>query len=159
MSGYDKFMKELVTMKRRVEFETVEVSHNCNDIMTSNVIVKKDDPGAFNIPYTTGMFQFSKVLCDLGERINLMVYAIYKQLRLGEPKSTTIFLLMVDRLIKHLMGIFYNILVKVDRFIFPTDFVILDCEIDAKVPITLGRPFLSTERALIDVESGELNFE
>lgn len=60
--------------------------------------------------------------------------------------------------IKHLVGILYYILVKVDGFIFLDDFFILDCEIDAKTPTILGIPFLATRRALVDVKSGELKF-
>ncbi|KAK4723870.1 hypothetical protein R3W88_026649 [Solanum pinnatisectum] len=158
MSGNVKFMKELVTKKRSVDFETVEVSHSCSAIMTSNVVVKKVDLGVFTIPCTIGMFQFAKALCDLGASINLMSFAIFKQLRLGEPKSTTMCLLMADQSIKHPIGILYDILAKVDRFIFPANFVILDCEIDIEIPIILGRSFLGTGRALVDVESGELDF-
>nr|KAK4716688.1 hypothetical protein R3W88_015026 [Solanum pinnatisectum] len=158
MPGYAKFIKELVTKKRRLDFETIEVSHSCSAIMTNKMIKKKEDPGSFTIPCTIGMLQFAKALCDLGASINLMPYAIYKQLGLGEPKSTTVRLLMADRSIKHPVGILYDILVKVDRFIFLDDFVILDCEIDAEIPIIFGGPFLATGRALVDVESGELNF-
>ncbi|KAK4737285.1 hypothetical protein R3W88_000982 [Solanum pinnatisectum] len=67
-------------------------------------------------------------------------------------------LLMADRSIKHPIGILHDILVKVYRFIFPADFVILDCEIDAEIPIILGRPFLATGRALVNVENGKLKF-
>ncbi|XP_049365740.1 uncharacterized protein LOC125830605 [Solanum verrucosum] len=158
MSGYPKLMKELVTKERSMDFETIKVSHNCSAIMTSEMIIKKDDPGAFTIPCTVGMLQFAKALCDLGASINLMPYAIYKQLGLGEPKSTTMWLLMADQSIKHPIGILYDILVKVDRFIFPADFVILDCGIDAGIPIILGRPFVATGRELVDVENGELKF-
>ncbi|WMV37893.1 hypothetical protein MTR67_031278 [Solanum verrucosum] len=126
--------------------------------MTSNVVIKKTDLGAFTILCTVRMLQFSKALCDLGASINLMSYAIFKQLGLGEPKSTTMRLLMADRSIKHPIYIRYDILMKVDRFNFPADLVILDCEIDAEVPIILGRLFLTTGRALVDVESGELKF-
>ncbi|XP_049357950.1 uncharacterized protein LOC125822577 [Solanum verrucosum] len=158
MPGYAKFMKELVTKKRSLEYETIEVPHSCSAIMTNESITKREDPGAFTIPCTIGMLQFAKALCDLGARINLMPYAIYKQLGLGEPKATTMRLLTADRSIKHLVGILYDILVKLDRFIFPTNFVILDCEIDLEIPIILGRPFLATGRALVDVKSGKLMF-
>ncbi|XP_049364332.1 uncharacterized protein LOC125829107 [Solanum verrucosum] len=158
MPGYAKFMKELVTKKRSLDFEKIELSHSCSAIMTKELIKKREDPGAFTIPCTIGMLQFSEALCDLGASINLMPYAIDKQLGLGEPKATTIRLLMAGHSIKHPVGILYDILVKVDRFIFPTDFVILDCEIDAEITIILGRPFLATERGLVDVESGELKF-
>ncbi|XP_049381255.1 uncharacterized protein LOC125845765 [Solanum stenotomum] len=120
--------------------------------------MKELDPGAFTIPCTIGMLQFSKALCNLGASINLMLYAVFKQLGLGEPKSTTIRLLMADRSIKHPIRILYDILVKVDRFIFQADFVILDCEIDVDVSIILGRLFLAIGKALVDVESGELKF-
>ncbi|XP_049365817.1 uncharacterized protein LOC125830680 [Solanum verrucosum] len=159
MSGYAKFMKELVTKKRSLNFETIKVSHSCSAIMTKEMIKKREDPGAFTIPCTIGMLQFAKALCDLGERINLMPYAIYKQPGLGEPKATTMRLVMADRSIKHPVGILYDILVKVDRFTFPADFIILDCQIDAEIPIILGKPFLATRRALVDVESGELKFQ
>ncbi|KAK4706577.1 hypothetical protein R3W88_033866 [Solanum pinnatisectum] len=158
MSGYFKFMKELVTKKMSLDYETIEVPHSSNAIMTNDSITKREDPEEFTIACTIGMLQIAKALWDLGASINLMPYAIYKQLGLGEPKATTMRLLMADRSIKHPVGILYDILVKVDRFIFSTDFVILDCEIDAKIPIIMGRPFLAIGRALVDVESGKLKF-
>jgi len=110
MPGYAKFMKELVIKKRSLDFETIEVSHSCSAIMTKELIKKREDLGAFTIPCTIGMLQFAKALCDLGASINLMPYAIYKQLCLGEPKATTMRLLMADRSIKHPVGILYDIL-------------------------------------------------
>ncbi|XP_049357115.1 uncharacterized protein LOC125821791 [Solanum verrucosum] len=158
MPGYAKFMKELVPKKRSLDFETVEVSHSCSAIMTKELIKNREDPGAFTILCTIGMLQFAKALCDLGARINLMPYAMYKNLWLGEPKTTTMRLFMADRSIKDLVGILYDILVKVDRFISLDDFFILDCEIDVEIRLILGRPFLATGRALVDVESREVKF-
>ncbi|XP_049373476.1 uncharacterized protein LOC125838472 [Solanum verrucosum] len=158
MSGYAKYMKELVTKKRSLDYETIEVPHSCSAIMTNHSITKREDPGAFTIPRKIGMLHIAKALCDLGASINLMPYAIYKKLGLGEPKATTMSLLMADRSIKHPMRVLFDILVKVDRFIFPADFVILDCEIDVENLIILGRPFLAIGRALVDVESGKLKF-
>ncbi|XP_049365299.1 uncharacterized protein LOC125830142 [Solanum verrucosum] len=79
-------------------------------------------------------------------------------LGLGVTKLTAMRLLMADHFIKHPIDILYYILVKVDRFKFPANFVILDCEIDTEGPIILVRPFLATGKALVDVESGELKF-
>ncbi|XP_049399796.1 uncharacterized protein LOC125863862 [Solanum stenotomum] len=158
MPGYAKFMKELVTKKGNLEYETIEVPHSCSAIMTNDSITEREDPGAFTIPCTIGMLQFAKALWDLRASINLMPYAINKKLGLGEPKATTMRLLMANRSIKHPVRILYDILVKVDRFIFSVDFVILDCEIDAEISIILGRPFLATGRALVDVECGKLTF-
>jgi len=76
MPEYEKFVKELVTKKRNMDFQMVEVSHNCNAIMVNNVVMKKADLVAFTISCTVGMLQFAKTLCDLGASINLMSYAI-----------------------------------------------------------------------------------
>ncbi|KAK4716250.1 hypothetical protein R3W88_014588 [Solanum pinnatisectum] len=78
MLGYAKFIKELVTKKRSLDFETIEVSHSCSSIMTKELIKKKEDPRAFTVPCTIDMLQFPKALCYLGASINLMPYAIYK---------------------------------------------------------------------------------
>ena len=67
-------------------------------------------------------------------------------------------LLMTDRTVKRPIGILHDVLVKVESFIFPADFVILDCEVDFEVPIILGRPFLATGRALVDMEKGQIKF-
>ena len=67
-------------------------------------------------------------------------------------------LLMADRKVKRPIGILHDVLVKVESFIFPADFVILDCEVDFEVPIILGRPFLAIGRALVDIEKGQMKF-
>ena len=99
-----------------------------------------------------------KALCDLGASINLMPLSIYKKLGLGDPKPTAMRLLMVDRTVKKPIGILHDVLVKVESFIFPAYFVILDCEVDFEVPIILGRSFLSTGRALVYMEKGQMTF-
>ena len=65
---------------------------------------------------------------------------------------------MVDRLMKRPIGIFHDVLVKVESFIFSTDFVILDCEVDFEVLIIIGRPFLATSHALVDMEKAQMKF-
>ena len=73
-----------------------------------------------------------------------MPLSIYKKFDLGNPKPTAMRLLMADRTVKRPIGILHDVLVKVESFIFPVDFVILDCEVDFEVPIIFGRPFLAT---------------
>ena len=73
---------------------------------------------------------------------------------LGVPKPTTMRLMMADRSVKRPVGILCDVLVKVDYFMFPSEFVILDCDVDFEVPIILGMPFLAIRLALVDVESG-----
>ena len=100
----------------------------------------------FTIPCTVGSLHFAKALCDMGASINLMPLSIYKKLGLGDPKPTAMRLLMIDRTVKRSIGILHDVLVKVESFIFPTDFVILDCEFDLKCLLFLGgHSFLQVE--------------
>ena len=87
MSGYAKFMKDLVSKKRSFEYETIKVPQCYNAIMTNHSITKREDPREFAIPCTIGILQFSKALCQLGASINLNPYAIYKHLGLGEKRQ------------------------------------------------------------------------
>ena len=85
-----------------------------------------------------------------------MPLSMFKKLKLRETKQMTIKLQLADKSYKHPRGVIENVLVKVDKFIFPTDFVILDMEENDTVPIILGRPFLATGKAQINVQEGEL---
>ena len=78
---------------------------------------------------------------------------------MGDPKPTAMRLLMADRIVKRPIGILNDVLVKLKSFIFPEDFVTLDCEVDFEVPIILGRPFLATGRALVDIGKGQMKFQ
>ncbi|XP_060178128.1 uncharacterized protein LOC132608072 [Lycium barbarum] len=142
--GYAKFMKDLVTKRRSFGLETMGGTHHCSEIVTKALVQNKEDPGAFTIPCTIAKYKFAKALCDLGASINLMLIAIFNKLGLGTPRPTTIRLLMADRTVKSPVSILYDVLMRVDRFIFLADFVILNCEVDFQVPIILGRPFLAT---------------
>ena len=87
-----------------------------------------------------------------------MPLSIYKKLGLGDPKPTAMRILMADPTVKRPIRILHDVLVKVESFIFPTDFVILDCEVDFEVPIILRRSFHATGRALVDMEKGQMKF-
>lgn len=80
---------------------------------------------------------------------------VYKQLGMRSSEPTTMRLLMVARTMKNTIGILCDVLVKMASFIFPTDFVILDCEVDFKVSIILGRPFPAMGRALLNKYLGQ----
>ncbi|XP_070020040.1 uncharacterized protein [Nicotiana sylvestris] len=157
MPGYAKFRKGLVTKKRSMDCKTIKMTHEVSAIVHS-MAPKIEDPGAFTIPCTIGSRDFAKALCDLGEGINLMPYSIFKILGIGQPRVTSMRLQMATRTMKRPLGIIDNVLVRVDKFILPTDFVILDYKVDYEVPIILGRPFLATGKALVDVEAGEITF-
>ena len=74
--------------------------------------------------------KFSKALCDLGASINLMSLAVYKNMGLWDPTPTKIKLVMEDRSMKRPIGMLHDVLIKVANFIFPADFVILDCKVE-----------------------------
>ncbi|KAK4731479.1 hypothetical protein R3W88_024467 [Solanum pinnatisectum] len=128
MPGYAKFMKDLVTKKRYVSLDFTNDVHHCSAIATRSLVQKKKTE-------VHSLFN-----APLGASINLMPLAIYKKLGLGFPRPTTMRLMIADRSIKRPVGVLCDVLV------------------DFEVPIILGRPFLATGRALVDVERGELNF-
>ncbi|XP_070035004.1 uncharacterized protein [Nicotiana tomentosiformis] len=153
----ETFMKDLVTKKRYMNCETIKMTHQVSAIVHS-MAPKLEDPDAFTIPCTIGRADFAKALWDLGASINLMSYSVFKTLGIGQPRATSMRLQMEDRSMKRPLGIIDDVLVRVDRFILPADFVILDCEVDYEVPIILGIPFLATRKTLVDVKAGELTF-
>ena len=157
MPSYVKFMKDILSQKRRLaDFETVNLTEECSAILQRKLPQKLKDPDSFTIPCTIGNAIFERALCDLGASINLMPLSIFKRLGLGEAHPTTVTLQLADRSLKHPRGVVEDVLVKVDKFIFPADFIVLDMEEDKEIPIILGRPFLATGRAMIDVQRGEL---
>ncbi|KAK8533038.1 hypothetical protein V6N12_076319 [Hibiscus sabdariffa] len=81
-----------------------------------------------------------------------MPKSVFKKLGIGEAKPTTVLLQVAYRSYVQPEGKIDDLLVRVDKFIFPTDFLILDCEADEHAPIILGRPFLATSRTMIDFE-------
>src|SRR5262249_42778624 len=99
-----------------------------------------------------GSLTINDALADLGASINVMPYSIFKKLGMREPRLTRMSIQLADRTIRHPRGIIKNILVRVDKFLFPIDFVVLDMDEKFEMPLILGRPFLATTRALIDVE-------
>ncbi|XP_070015040.1 uncharacterized protein [Nicotiana sylvestris] len=151
MPGYAKMMKDMMSRKFDFQYLTkVTLTQTCSAIVTRPIVEKLSDPGSFTIPCTIGNYAFAKALCDLGVSINLMPLAIYKRLGIGRARPTSMLLQLADRTIKRPSGILDDVLVQVGKFVFLADFVILDCRVDEKIPIILGRPFLATGIALID---------
>ncbi|KAI3818001.1 hypothetical protein L1987_11803 [Smallanthus sonchifolius] len=157
MPKYARFLKDILTNKRKLEeLSQVTLNEECLAVIQNKLPEKRRDPGSFTIPCLIGSLLVSNALADLGASINLMPYAVFAKLELGEPTPTCMSIQLADRSVKYPLGIVENVLVKVDRFVFPVDFMILDMDEDKNVPIILGRPFLATAKALIDVYSGRL---
>ncbi|XP_070004117.1 uncharacterized protein [Nicotiana sylvestris] len=139
MPGYAKMMKDL--MSRKFDFQdlaTVTLTQTCSAVVTRPIVKKLSDPGSFTIPCTIGDFAFAKALCDLGASINLIPLANYKKLGIGRARPTSMLLQLADRTVKRPSGILDDVLIQVGKFVFPADFVILDCKVDEEIPIILG---------------------
>ncbi|GKB43814.1 hypothetical protein Tco_0888756 [Tanacetum coccineum] len=118
----------------------------------NNIIPRKEkDPGSFTLPCFINDVCFDNALVDLGASVSVMPLSTYLNLGLGELAHTRLTVELADRIVKYLKGIAENVLVEIGKFTFPLDFIILDMPEDIKVYLILGRPFLFTARAKIDV--------
>ena len=152
---YAKFLKDLCTVKRGLNIDKrAFLTEQVSSIIQCKTLVKYKDPGSPTISVNIGGTCIDKALLDLGASVNLLPYSVYKQLGLGELKPTNITLSLANRSVKITKGIVEDVLVKVDKFYYPVDFVVLDTEPVAEgtnhVPIILGRPFLATSNAIIN---------
>ena len=156
---YAKFLKDLCTVKRgfnvnKKAFLTEQVSA----IIECKTPIKYKDPGCPTISVNIGGTSVEKALLDLGASVKLLPYSMYMQLGLGELKPTSITLSLADMSIKIPKGTIEDVLIQVDKFYYPVDFVVLDTEQVAiganHVPIILGRPFLATSNAFINFRNG-----
>ncbi|KAL9339086.1 hypothetical protein Peur_068101 [Populus x canadensis] len=157
--SYAKFLKDLCTIKRRLNVkERAFLTEHASAIIQFKTPPKYKDPGCPTISCIIGNHKIDQALLDLGASVNLIPYTVYEQLGLGEIKPTRITLQLADRSIKIPRGIVEDVLVQVDKFYFPVDFVVLDTApiqgSNAPIPVILGRPFLATSNALINCRNG-----
>ncbi|XP_070663031.1 uncharacterized protein [Malus domestica] len=160
---YAKFLKELCTTRKRISNkEVVQVSENVSAVLQRKLPPKCKDPGSFTIPCVIGNTKFEHAMLDLGASINVMPYSIYASMNLGELKNNGVIIQLADRSNAYPKGVLEDVLVQVDNLIFPADFYVLEMEDSPNVtplPILLGRPFMKTARAKIDVFKGTLTME
>jgi hypothetical protein len=132
------------------------MSEECSASIASG-LEKQKDPGCPTIPCSVGSFNFEKALCDLGASVSVMPRDVFEKLRLPmEP--TGICLDLGDNSIRYPLGIAEDVPVKVRHHFIPVDFVVLEMREREKPPLILGRPFLKTVGATIDVGKGEFMF-
>ncbi|CAL0314085.1 unnamed protein product [Lupinus luteus] len=157
MPTYAKFMKELLSKKRRYqEKEVIPLNATCSAILQSNIPHKSKDPGSVTIPVTIGKVSVWKALIDLGASVSLMPLSMMKRIGGIQLKPTRMSLQLADRSIKYPEGVAEDVLVKVDKFFIPVDFAVIDITEDAEIPLILGRPFMRTTKMGIDMENGKL---
>ncbi|XP_058764619.1 uncharacterized protein LOC131638083 [Vicia villosa] len=145
MPKYAKFMKKMLTKKKKyTDEETVLLDGHCSAIIQKTPPRKEAHPGRVILPITIGGNYISNGLVDLGSSINLIPLSVVKRLGNIEMKHTRITLQLADKSIISPYGVVQDMLVKVDKFLFPVDFVVVDMEEDRDVPLILGRPFMKT---------------
>ncbi|XP_048236344.1 uncharacterized protein LOC125371401 [Ricinus communis] len=158
MPMYAKFLKEILSNRRKFEdLACVTPNEECSAIFQNKLSEKQHDLGSFTISCVIGNLSVNDALTNLGASINIMSYSLFAKLGLRETKPTRMSIQLADRSVKYPRGTVENVLVKVNKFIFPVDFMILDMDSESSVPLILGRPFLVTSRAMIDVCDGKGN--
>ncbi|XP_016515464.1 uncharacterized protein LOC107832166 [Nicotiana tabacum] len=158
MLAYAKFLKEILSSKRKLEeTKVVKLNAHCSAILQNKISQKCGNPGSFTIPCSLESKYFDKVLCDSGASINLMPLSVFKKLEgeLGVIKSVSVSLQLAGQTTIIPEVISEDIPVRVDKFVFPVDFIVVDMEVNKEVPLILGRPFLCTGRVL-NIYEGQL---
>nr|GFB02586.1 reverse transcriptase domain-containing protein [Tanacetum cinerariifolium] len=150
------FKKLLNNKDKLIELTKTPLNENCSAVVLKKLPEKLGDPGRFLIPCDLTGLDNCLALTDLGASINLMPFSIWKKLRLPTLNDTKMVLELADRTISKPTGVAENVFVKVGKFYFLADFVILDFVADPRVPLILGRPFLSTAHAIINVFEREI---
>ncbi|GJZ97035.1 reverse transcriptase domain-containing protein [Tanacetum coccineum] len=157
MPKFASTFKSLLSNKEKLfELANTPLNENCSAVLLKKLPKKLGDPDKFLIPCDFSKLDECLALADLGASINLMPLSVWKQLSLPELTSTRMTLELADRSVAHPKGVAEDVFVKVGKFYFLADFVVVDYDVDPRVPLILGRPFLRTARALIDVYGEEL---
>nr|GEU94671.1 DNA-directed DNA polymerase [Tanacetum cinerariifolium] len=157
MLKFASTIKSFLTNKDKLfELAKIPLNENCSTMLLKKLPEKLGDPGKFLIPCDFLGMDICHALADLDASINLMPLSIWKKLSLPKLTPTRMTLELADRSITRPKGVAEDIFIKVGKFYFLTDFVVVDFEADPRVPLILGRSFLSTGRTLIDVYGEEI---
>ncbi|GKF40561.1 reverse transcriptase domain-containing protein [Tanacetum coccineum] len=157
MPKFEPMFRKLLNNKDKIlELTKTPINKNCSAVILKIFPEKLGDPGRFLIPCDFPELDECLALADLGASINLMPLSIWKELSLPALTKTRMILELTDRSISTPTGIAEDVFMKVGTFYFPADFVVVNYDADPRVPLILGRPFLRTARALIDVHGEEM---
>ncbi|XP_026450747.1 uncharacterized protein LOC113350854 [Papaver somniferum] len=163
MPAMAKFLNDTCTVKREASVhKNAFLTQQVSSIISQKYQVKFKDPGCPTVTCVIGSQAIDNDLLDLGASVNLLPFSVYEQLGIREMKPTRITLQLADRSVKVPRGIIEDVLVQVENFIYPVDFVILDTHPvssqDINIPIILGRLFLATANAVIHCQTGLVEF-
>ncbi|GJX06877.1 reverse transcriptase domain-containing protein [Tanacetum coccineum] len=157
MPKFEKMVKDLLTNKEKLlEIANTPMNENCSAVILKKLPKKLGDTGRFLIPCEFYGLESCMALADLGASINLMSLSVWKTLSLPKLSTTRMTLELATRTIIVPEGIAKDVFVRVGKFTFPANFVVVDYEVDPRVPLILGRPFLRTDHALDDVHGEKL---
>ncbi|XP_021850490.1 uncharacterized protein [Spinacia oleracea] len=146
-------MRDVLSGKKScVPKETMQLTESCSALIQSSFPPKLKDPGSFSIPCSIQKLQFDNALCDLGASLSILPYKIFEKLNLGDLSPTAMSLQLADRSVMYPLGRIEDDPLAIGKLTFLVDFVVLDIDEDTLTPIILGRPFLATAGALIDVQ-------
>ncbi|XP_047150102.1 uncharacterized protein LOC124822176 [Vigna umbellata] len=152
-------------ISRRIrDNEVVNFGRNVSSLIEKHIEIPRKcrDPDMFFVPCVIGNSKFDNVMLDLGASINVMPLSVFTSLSLGPLKTTDVVIQLVNRSTVNPAGMLEDVLVRVDKLIFPIDFYILDMKDDEGVSpttIILGRPFMMTTRTKIDMHAESLTME
>ena len=157
--SYAKFLKDLYTAKiKLVVNKDAFMTEQSTSLIQNNFPPKYKDPGSPTISIVVGNSKLGHALVDLGASVNLLPYSVYVEQGLGDLERTNITSQLADRSVKIPRGIVKDVLVQVDKFYFPVDFIVLDTQPvvnqGTQFPVILGRPFLATANAIIHCRGG-----
>nr|XP_023918788.1 uncharacterized protein LOC112030337 [Quercus suber] len=159
--AYAKVIKDLCTIKRKHHVKkTAFLTEQVSAVIQHKTPPKYKDLGCPTISCTIGDYIMEHALLDLGASVNLIPFSVYQKLGLGELKPTSITLQLADRSVREPRGIVEDVLVKIEQFYYPVDFIVLDYQPilhpSVHTPIILCRPFLATTNALINCRNGRM---
>ncbi|XP_010463172.1 PREDICTED: uncharacterized protein LOC104743827 [Camelina sativa] len=138
----------------------VILNHECSAIIQRTTTPKKlSDPGSFTLPCSIGPLTFGRCLCDVGASVSLMPSVVAKRLGFEKFEPTDIQLVLADRTTRLPSGVLDNFPVKVGSVDVPTDFVVLEMDVEPRDLLILGRTFLATMGAMIDVRNGKIDLK
>ncbi|GJW40665.1 RNA-directed DNA polymerase, eukaryota, reverse transcriptase zinc-binding domain protein [Tanacetum coccineum] len=157
---YPKYMKDLLANKQLTE-EDDEVSMNprCSALLQNQLPPKENDPGSFILPCSIRRLDFNNALADLGASISIMPFSMFKCLGIGKLKPINKVIKIADNTKCIPKGIVKNLLIKINKFILPIDFIILNLFEDFRMPVILGRPLLATAYAKVDIFRKTISLE
>ncbi|MDV3195322.1 MAG: retropepsin-like aspartic protease [Sweet potato little leaf phytoplasma] len=160
---YVKFLKELCTNMGKLEAnQRVYMNETVTAVLQKKLPTKERDQGMFTIPIKIGDIGIEQALLDSGASINLMPLSIYSKLNVGPLRKNGVYITLADPSSVYPEGVLEDVLVQVDDLVFPADFYVLDTKDDGNPSsrmMLLGRPFMRTARAKIDVYEGTLSLE